>query len=287
MSTLVNKTIYMTYKKPVPSFVLDRWKALNPDYRIDFSLDADCIVFLKQNFGPYFADLFVQIPQGMYKADLWRLCKLYVSGGVYADVDLVPHVAIDSLITDSSFYSCMSIGGNCVFQAFMIVTKPRHPLILQFLISFLHHRPYTYNNGPTFDMYNCIKYNVGDLVSETKYSLEEIRIPVLIGSSQSQTKVVPLYFFPEIEHELCLVKSPVSETLTVTIEGSNMIVRSVEHKNGWDHPQYCEIVIKSKESVFLFKETHAGVHWSKSYVIHKGQKILDSRDPVYYEQGGW
>jgi len=195
----------------------------------------------------------------------------------------VPHVAIDSLLNGSTFQSCMSIGGNCVFQAFMIVTKPKDPLILHFLISFLHHRPYTYNNGPTFDMYNCLKYNSGSVVSETMYNLEEVRIPILVGSSQSQTKVVPLYFFPNTDHELCLVKSPVSETLTVTIEGSNMIVKSL---SGWDFPQYCEIVIKSKESFFLFKEVN-GVHWSKSYVVHNGQKILDSRDPVYYEQGGW
>jgi hypothetical protein len=284
MSTLANKTIYMTYKKPVPPFVLDRWKALNPDYRIEFSLDADCIVFLTRHFGPYFADLFVQIPRGMYKADLWRLCKLYVSGGVYADVDLVPYVAIDSLLNGSTFQTCMALDNASVFQAFMIVTKPRHPLVLQCLISFLHHRPYTYPLGPTLDMYNCIKYNTGSMEPETMYNLEEIRIPILIGSSQSQMKVVPLYFFPEIEHELCLVKSPVSDTLTVTIEGSNMIVKSL---SGWDHPQYCDIVIKSKEAVFLFKEANDGPHWSTSYVTYKGQKILDSRDLVYYEQGGW
>jgi hypothetical protein len=284
MSTLANKTIYMTYKKPIP-FVLDRWKALNPDYRIDFSLDADCIMFLTRYFGPYFADLFVQIPRGMYKADLWRLCKLYISGGVYADVDLVPYVSIDSLLNGSTFQTCMALDNASVFQAFMIVTKPRHPLVLQCLISFLHHRPYTYPLGPTRDMYNCLRYNSGPVVSETMYNLEEVRIPVLIGSSQSQTKVVPLYYFPEIEYELCLVKSPVSESLTVTIEGSNMIVRSVE--NGWDHPQYCEIVIKSKESFSLFKEVNDGPHWSTSFVTHRGQKILDSRDPVYYEQGGW
>jgi hypothetical protein len=284
MSTLANKTIYMTYKKPIPPLVLDRWKALNPEYRIDFSLDADCIAFLTRYFGPYFANLFVQIPRGMYKADLWRLCKLYISGGVYADVDLVPYVSIDSLLNGSTFQTCMALDNTSVFQAFMIVTKPRHPLVLQFLISFLHHRPYTYPLGPTLDMYNCLKYNTGSMVSETRYDLEEIRIPILIGSSQTNTKVVPLYYFPDIDYELCLVDSPVSEQLIVAIEGSNMIVNSL---NGWDYPQYCEIVIKSKESFFLFKEVNNGPHWSTSYVTYKGQKILDSRDPVYYAQGGW
>jgi hypothetical protein len=281
----MNKTIYMTYNRPVPPLVLDRWKALNPDYRIDFSLDADCIAFLTRYFGPYFADLFVQIPRGMYKADLWRLCKLYVSGGVYADVDLVPYVSVDSLLNGSTFQTCMALDNASIFQAFMIVSKPRHPMVLQCLISFLHHRPYTYPLGPTLDMFNCIKYNTENLVSENRYELDEIRVPILIGSSSSKTKVVPLYYFPEIEHELCLITSPVSSQLTATIEGSNMIVSSLQE--GWDFPQYCEIVIKSKETIFLFKEANDGPHWSTSYVTHKGQKIMDSRDPVYYRQGGW
>jgi len=84
-----NKTIYFTYKKECPNFVFQRWKKLNKDYDINFSLDDDCISFLIEHFNYYIADLFMKIPQGMYKADLWRLCKLYINGGVYADVDLV------------------------------------------------------------------------------------------------------------------------------------------------------------------------------------------------------
>ena len=40
-----NKTIYMTYKKPIPDFVFERWEKLNPEYQLDFSLDEDCIEF--------------------------------------------------------------------------------------------------------------------------------------------------------------------------------------------------------------------------------------------------
>jgi hypothetical protein len=289
MSTLANKTIYMTYKKPVPAFVLDRWKALNPEYRIDFSLDADCIVFLKQYFGAYFANLFVQIPRGMFKADLWRLCKLYISGGVYADVDLVPYVSIDSLITDATFYSCMSIDKKSVFQAFMIVTKPRHPIILQCLISFIYNNPYTYANGPTFDMYNCLKYNIGILESETKYDLDTVKIVIPIGSSETPNKVVHLpYFDNKISYTLRLIQAPVSDRFRLKINGATLSVTRTDADAGWSHNHSCEILIQSKEAVLLFKETQDdGTHWSTSYVTHKGQKILDSRDLVYYQQGGW
>ena len=93
----INKTIYFTYKKNCPDKVFNRWKELNKDYEIDFSLDSDCISFLIENFNYYIADLFKKIPHGPYKSDLWRLCKLYIRGGVYADVDLIPYINLDTL----------------------------------------------------------------------------------------------------------------------------------------------------------------------------------------------
>ena len=131
-----NKTIYMTYKKNIPDIVFNRWKTLNENYKIEFSLDNDCIKFLKENFNDYIAELFKNIPQGMYKADLWRLCKLYKNGGVYADVDLVPYLNINSLDKNITFYSCLSLSNDSIFQAFMVnFSKPKNPLILSFLIS--------------------------------------------------------------------------------------------------------------------------------------------------------
>ena len=138
-SDLVNKTIYMTYKKIIPDIVFKRWNLLNKEYKMELSLDNNCIHFLQKNFNDYIVKLFLKIPKGMYKADLWRLCKLYICGGVYADVDLVPYLDIDKLDKDITFYSCLSIDNRCIFQAFMINYKPKSPLILQFIISFFAH----------------------------------------------------------------------------------------------------------------------------------------------------
>ena len=97
MEMEINRTIYMTYKNPVPGIVYKRWKHHNPSYNIELSLDAECILFLERYINKFVAALFNYIPIGMYKADLWRLCKLYINGGVYADVDLVPHLNINNL----------------------------------------------------------------------------------------------------------------------------------------------------------------------------------------------
>jgi hypothetical protein len=43
----------MTYKKPVPDFVYNRWKTRNPSYNIEMSLDAECILFLERYMGDH------------------------------------------------------------------------------------------------------------------------------------------------------------------------------------------------------------------------------------------
>jgi hypothetical protein len=63
-------------------------------------------------------------------------------------------------------------------------SKPNDPLLLVFLLSFLINEPYTYVNGPTYDMYNCIKYilNVKTIFPERKYDVDSVKLKVCIGS---------------------------------------------------------------------------------------------------------
>ena len=151
----------MTYYKRVPDKVFKRWMALNPNYEIDFSLDNECITFLEHHFNKYVSNLFISIKKGMFKADLWRICKLYINGGIYADVDLVPYLNINILNRDISFYSCLDHNRTALFQAFILsFSKPKNPLFLIFILSFLLNNPYTYNNGPCHDMAKCLRYNM-------------------------------------------------------------------------------------------------------------------------------
>jgi hypothetical protein len=282
----MNKTIYMTYKKDVPPKVFDRWTDLNKDYKIDFSMDEQCIQFLETHFNEYITTLFKTIPQGMYKADLWRLCKLYINGGVYADVDLVPYINIDTLDKDVTFYSCLSICKNAIFQAFMVnFYKPKNPLILHFLISFLLNNPHTYNIGPCIDMYNCIQYNLNgiELVPEKKYEIETVKILVHIGKSDNSTKNINLYYFPnDIEYSI-----ECNNLFDVKII-NNILVVNYTKNTGWDIDLSCDICIKSKESIYLFKEyIPSNGNWVTAYVSNNNVKILDGHDIEYVNNKGW
>jgi len=283
----MNNTIYMTYYKKVPDFVFKRWKELNPNYNIEFSLDSDCISFLRRYFNDNIANIFINIKSGMYKADLWRLCKLYIYGGVYADVDLVPYIYLNELNKDITFYSCLSYCKSTVFQAFMVVKKPRSPLFLYFILSFLQNCP---TIVPTQDMYNCLLYtfNESKIVSEKIYNTDYIRIPIRVGKSSINHKIINLLYFP---NDISYTLEPIHDTnivFDVKIAHNQLYVYSDQH-TGWNIDLYCNIVIPSKENIFLFPEkndTLLKTH-SEYYVAYEKIKLLQSRDPVYEQNKGW
>lgn len=287
----INKTIYMTYKKPVPDFVYNRWKTRNPSYNIEMSLDAECILFLERYINRFVASLFNYIPKGMYKADLWRLCKLYINGGVYADVDLVPHLNIDNLSKDITFYSCLTPRTKSIFQAFMInFSKPKNNIILIFLLSFLINKPFEKINGPTFDMYDCIKYNLDGVDPEpfVRYDLEEVKIKIDVGSSDKNVKIINLYYFPPyIKYRIKLKENTTDNKFTYRIYNNILFVKRVDENSGWDYEHSLDICIQSRESIFLFKEDWEGEDWVHASVTLGSKKILDSRDINYHRNRGW
>uniref|UniRef100_A0A6C0IHQ6 Alpha 1,4-glycosyltransferase domain-containing protein n=1 Tax=viral metagenome TaxID=1070528 RepID=A0A6C0IHQ6_9ZZZZ len=276
--SIIPKIIYFTYKINPPFYVFQRWKKLNPSYNIDFSLDTDCIEFLTEYFTIAIAELFKQIPRGMYKADLWRICKLYINGGVYADVDLVPYVSIDSLMHDNyTYYSCLDADKGAIFQAFMI-TPPKNPLLLQFIHSFIRNKPWTYTNGPTHDMYNCIKYNLNNINihSDTLYNFNNIKISVHIGSSTTNVKEIALYNFDKA-HEYTFVSSNNNFSYEIR-ENVLFVTNNSDAYNGWTDNISVDICIKTSQSIYLFEEI---LFNTKNIVTFKGNKIFDSRDPSY------
>jgi len=285
----MNKSIYMTYKKELPKFVTKRWRKLNGGYAIEVSLNSDCIEFIETHFNTYVSRLFRAIPEGKYKADLWRLCKLYIEGGVYADVDLIPHKSISILDVNNTFYSCLNFKRKSIFQAFMVVKYKKSPLILCFILSFLLNNPHTYKSGPTYDMHKCIKYNIGGTVeSEKVYNLNQVKIPVQIGSSKANTKRINLHYFPsDVRYSVKISANKYNDSFDFIIDGNKLVVTRTDETTGWGHEHSCDIIIECDERVFLFQEYKGETGATSCYVDYKNEKILDSRDKIYYRNGGW
>ena len=283
----INKTIYMTYKKQVPEKVKSRWINLNPDYKIELSLDNDCINFLRDNFNNNVAELFKRIPRGMHKADLWRLCKLYINGGVYADVDLVPYINLNELNKNVTFYTVLSMVPKSCFQAFMYCVKPKSPLILSFLCSFLHNKPFINNIlGPTIDMYSCIRYNLGfDPRPNDVYGLNLVKIRINIGRSVHNIKKINLIYFPnDVAYKIVLIKTNYPDNFAFRISGNTLFVKRLDSNEGWEHNHACNICIQSNETISFFYENKEGNDYICKY---NNKKMLDSRDLEYKKNGGW
>lgn len=112
----------------------DRWRVLNPEYEIRLYDDNACITFLKDAFTQKHVDIFNFIPDGAIKADFWRICVLYIYGGVYSDADNVPLVSLNKviekdadLVTCSSYWDRMQFNFNPNF----IVAHPGDTILKQ------------------------------------------------------------------------------------------------------------------------------------------------------------
>jgi hypothetical protein len=285
-------------------------------------MDADCISFLQTTFGRNIAELFKYIPRGMYKADLWRLCKLYIHGGVYADIDLVPHFKISAALDSGScvygsgatFYSCLSMSYDSIFQAFMKHSRARSPLILGYLISFLINKPYTdIDNGPTTDMYKFLLYNIRnqhqhqtrqgakagtgtDIRPHTPYTLRQIKIPVTIPANED---IIPLYYFPDdIKYSISI--SPDTKDMRVLankdkyrfyIKDHHLFVDADANADATD-TMVVDICIDLPEDepevIFLFEECiRVPNNISTCYISHQNKNIMDCRDVRYVRDRGW
>ena len=99
---------------------ISKIKNQNPRFNYFLFDDNDCRKFIKTNFPADVFNAYDRLIPGAYKADLWRLCVLYIHGGIYMDIKLVcvngfklielteaNHFVKDRLAPLSIFNSCM------------------------------------------------------------------------------------------------------------------------------------------------------------------------------------
>ena len=89
-NSVIPLNIYLTWSiKTLPKKMqenVDRMRIVNPEFNIQIFDDCDCRKFIKNNFTEDILTAFDTLKPGAYKADLWRLCILYINGGIYIDI---------------------------------------------------------------------------------------------------------------------------------------------------------------------------------------------------------
>ena len=128
----IPKIIHLCYKtKNIPNFIIKNWTKLNPDYKVILYDNNDCIDFLYKHFGQKHVDIFNYIEDGPIKADFWRVCILYIYGGVYCDIDVEPLVPIESFMEKNiDFLTCISMTKDQM-NPHLIITYPGNIILKQ------------------------------------------------------------------------------------------------------------------------------------------------------------
>ena len=84
--------LYQTYRTKKMPYNMSRNLAYNirnnPDLEFHLYDDNDCREFIKNNFNDIVLYAFDKLKPGAYKADLWRLCILFLKGGFYMDIKM-------------------------------------------------------------------------------------------------------------------------------------------------------------------------------------------------------
>lgn len=294
----INRKIHMTYFKNIPKHVIHRWQKLNPKYRIKFNFDKDCEEFIRRNFNEDVLELFCKIPEGKYKADLWRLCKLYKEGGVYADVDLYPYLKIDDLPKDISFYSVLASDDNTInsiFQAFIVnFGLPENKLILCFLLSFLINKPYNKLNGPTVDMYNVLNYNIDETIRTCKkINIINPKVQIKIPNFDNNEIIIDLIWFPKnIDYKLKIHEKELRCLFNIKILKNKLYIKNKDNVHKVKSLFHVNIYFNSNENIYLFEERINNIDdenykGADMYVFDKNKKILKSRMTEYLLNDGW
>lgn len=84
--------VYMTWKTSnMPPLMQKNYAELcraNPEFQFHFYDDAACRDFIQKKFSSDVLQAYDGLIPGAYKADLWRLCVLFIHGGIYMDIKL-------------------------------------------------------------------------------------------------------------------------------------------------------------------------------------------------------
>lgn len=90
---MIPKIIWQTYKDPFSQLqpymtnALNTWKELNPEFEYKYMDDSEAAQFVLNEYGQEWYNIFINLPVGVMRGDLWRYMIIYKYGGVYADLD--------------------------------------------------------------------------------------------------------------------------------------------------------------------------------------------------------
>jgi mannosyltransferase OCH1-like enzyme len=127
-NSIIPLKIYQTwYTKELPDKMkecVELLKSQNPKFEHYLFDDNDCREFIKENFDIAVLNAYDTLIPGAYKADLWRLCVLYINGGIYMDIKLKCINGFKLIeLTESEHYVKDRLPPLSIYNALMVCQK--------------------------------------------------------------------------------------------------------------------------------------------------------------------
>lgn len=85
--------------------------------------------FIRQNYNEDVYRVFISLPLGVMKADLWRYCVLYKRGGIYSDIDSMLLRPISKWGIEPTDKIVIALENEIHFCQWTIVSVPKHPIL--------------------------------------------------------------------------------------------------------------------------------------------------------------
>ncbi|KAI0813830.1 nucleotide-diphospho-sugar transferase [Xylaria sp. FL0064] len=123
-----------------------RWRVVNPQYRYERITDDNCNAYVEERFHVNISQVFTGLTDPILKADLLRYLVMMLEGGVWADIDVLPHQPISSWVPERYQNAANLVVGvendkhkrpiwpgspySIQLAQYTILAKPNHPAIV-------------------------------------------------------------------------------------------------------------------------------------------------------------
>ncbi|KAI1174456.1 nucleotide-diphospho-sugar transferase [Nemania sp. FL0916] len=124
-----------------------KWREVNSGWRYERITDANCDAYVASRFSPDVSAVFTSLRDPILRADLLRYLVLLLEGGVWADIDVLPHQPISSWVPDSYQNETNMVVGiendkhkspiwpgspySIQLAQYTILVKPNHPAMIR------------------------------------------------------------------------------------------------------------------------------------------------------------
>lgn len=109
-----------------------RWHSLHPKFQLRCFDAEKAVAWLSAHYDLSMVKRFTELTQPAARADLFRLCWIVQSGGIFADLDEYPRIPVTPWLTDAHAVFCLEHGFGTIANNF-IAAEAGHPICKQAL----------------------------------------------------------------------------------------------------------------------------------------------------------